>query len=239
MVFIRVILKLAYLSSTEYQHIIRIVGNDIPGAKKIIVGLTQIRGIGYNFANAIVESLKINTNKNIGNLTDSEVQSIEKIIKDSSSANFPQWFFNRQKDIETGVTKHLITSDIALAVRNDIEREKAMSSWRGYRHMYGLKVRGQRTRTTGRKGGAVGVQKGGKVLPPSAAGAPSAEGEAPAEGAAPAEGEAAAGKGTAPAAGKGTAPAAGKGTAPAAGKETAPAAGKEAAPKETKGQAKK
>ena len=234
MVFIRVILKLAYLSSTEYQHIVRIVGNDIPGAKKIIVGLTQIKGIGYNFANAILESLKINTNKNIGNLTDPEVQSIEKIIKDSSSANFPQWFLNRQKDIETGVTKHLITSDIALAVRNDIEREKAMSSWRGYRHMYGLKVRGQRTRTTGRKGGAVGVQKGGKVLPPGAAGAPgapSAEGEAPAEGAAPAEGEAAAGKGTSPAAGKET--------APAAGKATSPAAGKEAAPKETKGGAKK
>ena len=151
-------MKLAYLSSNEYQHIIRIVGNDIPGAKKIIVGLTQIKGIGYNFANAILESLKINTNKNIGNLTESEVQSIEKIITDSSSANFPQWFLNRQKDIETGVTKHLITSDIALSVRNDIEREKAMSSWRGYRHMYGLKVRGQRTRTTGRKGGAVGVQ---------------------------------------------------------------------------------
>ncbi|MCH8860043.1 MAG: 30S ribosomal protein S13 [Thaumarchaeota archaeon] len=226
------------MSSTEYQHIVRIVGNDIPGAKKIIVGLTQIKGIGYNFANAILESLKINTNKNIGNLTDPEVQSIEKIIKDSSSANFPQWFLNRQKDIETGVTKHLITSDIALAVRNDIEREKAMSSWRGYRHMYGLKVRGQRTRTTGRKGGAVGVQKGGKVLPPGAAGAPgapSAEGEAPAEGAAPAEGEAAAGKGTA-AAGKGTA-AAGKGTA-AAGKGTA-AAEKGTAPKETKGGAKK
>ncbi len=224
-------MKLAYLSSTEYQHIVRIVGNDIPGAKKIIVGLTQIKGIGYNFANAILESLKINTNKNIGNLTEPEVQSIEKIIKDASTANFPQWFLNRQKDLETGVTKHLITSDIALTVRNDIEREKAMYSWRGYRHMYGLKVRGQRTRCTGRKGGAVGVQKGGKVLPPGAAGAPGAEGEAPAEGAAPAEGEAAAGKETAPAAGKGTAPAAGKGTAPTAGKGTAP--------KEAKGGAKK
>ena len=234
MVFILVILKIAYLSSNEYEHIVRIVGNDIPGAKKIIVGLTQIRGIGYNFANAILESLKINTNKNIGYLTEPEVKSIEKIIMDSSSANFPKWFLNRQKDIETGDTKHLITSDIALSVRNDIEREKAMSSWRGYRHMYGLKVRGQRTRCTGRKGGAVGVQKGGKILPPGAAGAPGApgaEGEAPAEGAAPAEGEASAGKETTPAAGKGTAPAAGKGTAPAAGKGTAP--------KETKDGAKK
>ncbi len=229
MVFILVILNLAYLTANEYQHIVRIVGNDIPGAKKIIVGLTQIRGIGYNFANAIIDSLKIHSNGNIGNLTESQVQSIEKIIKDPKSANFPSWFLNRRKDVETGQTNHLITSDIALTVRNDIEREKGINSWRGYRHMYGLKVRGQCTRTSGRKGGAVGVQKGGKVLPAGAPGAPGAEATAPAEGAAPAE-DAAAGKSTAPAAGKSTAPAAGKSTAPAAGKEPS---------KETKGGAKK
>ena len=131
MVFIRVISNLAYLSSSEFQHIVRIVGNDIPGSKKIIVGLTQIRGIGYTFANAILESLKINSNSNIGNLTNSQVQSIENIIRDPSSANFPKWFLNRRNDIETGGTKHLITSDIALTVRNDIEREKSINSWKG------------------------------------------------------------------------------------------------------------
>jgi small subunit ribosomal protein S13 len=211
MVFISVILNLAYLSSSQYEHIIRVVGNDILGAKKTIVGLTQIRGIGYAFANAILHSLKISPNSNIGNLTESEVQSIEKIIIDPSSANFPKWFLNRQKDLETGDTKHLITSDIALTVRNDIEREKTVYSWRGYRHMYGLKVRGQRTRTSGRKGGAVGVAKGGKVLPAGAPGAPGAEGAAPAEGEDATE---------APAAGKDAAKAApaGKG-APPAGKD--------------------
>ena len=99
---------------------------------------------------------------------------------------------------------HLITSDIAFNVRNDIEREKGVFSWRGYRHMFGLKVRGQRTRCTGRKGGAVGVAKGGRVMPArGGAGAPPAEGAAaPAEGAAaPAEGAAA------PAEGKKEAPA--------------------------------
>ena len=45
--------------------------------------------------------------------------------------------------------------------------------------MFGLKVRGQRTRTTGRKGGAVGVAKGGKIMPTKGgAGAPPAEGTA-------------------------------------------------------------
>ena len=80
---------------------------------------------------------------------------------------------------------HLVTSDIAFNIRNDVEREKALFSWRGYRHMYGLKVRGQRTRCTGRKGGAVGVAKGGKVMPAKGgAGAPAGGGAAVADAAA-------------------------------------------------------
>ena len=171
-----------YLSSQEYRHIVRIVGNDIPGERKMLVGLTQIKGIGYNFATAILDTLKIDTNSNIGNLSDSDVQAIEKLITDPVGGNFPTWFLNRRKDIETGKDLHLLTSDIPFTLRNDIERERITASWRGYRHLNGLKVRGQRTRTSGRKGGAVGVAKGGLAAP-----AKKAEGGAPAA-AAPAEG---------------------------------------------------
>jgi len=168
------------LSSQEYNHIIRIVGNDIPGEKKIVIGLTQIKGIGYNFATAILDTLKINPDSNVGYLTESEAQAIEKLITDPSSANFPSWFLNRRKDFETGKDIHLLTSDVDFTLRNDIERERIVNSWRGYRHIYGLKVRGQRTRCTGRKGGAVGVAKGGKVSPvkssaPQAVEAPTGE----------------------------------------------------------------
>ena len=141
------------------------MGNDIPGERKIIVGLTQIKGIGYNFATAILDTLKIDSNSNIGNLTDENVQAIEKLITDPISGNFPDWFLNRRKDIETGANLHLLTSDIPFTLRNDIERERITASWRGYRHLNGLKVRGQRTRTTGRKAGAVGVAKGGQAAP--------------------------------------------------------------------------
>jgi len=211
---------------------VRIVGNDIPGEKKMIVGLTQIRGVGYMFANTILNVLKINPGQRIGYLSPEQIKSIENVIKNPSTSNFPSWFLNRRKDVETGEDKHLITSDIAFTVRNDIEREKTIGSWRGIRHMFGLKVRGQRTRCTGRKGGAVGVAKGGKVMPSrEGAGAPGAEGaaEAGAEGAAEAGAEGAATskegseKKEAPAAGKKEAPAAGKKEAPAAGKKEAPA----------------
>jgi len=184
---------------------VRIVGNDIPGEKKMIVGLTQIRGVGYMFANTILNVLKINPGQRIGYLSPEQIKSIENVIKNPSTSNFPSWFLNRRKDVETGEDKHLITSDIAFTVRNDIEREKTSGSWRGIRHMFGLKVRGQRTRCTGRKGGAVGVAKGGKVMPArEGAGAPSAEGaaEAGAEGAGAAEVKEGSEKKEAPAAGK-------------------------------------
>jgi small subunit ribosomal protein S13 len=210
------------LSSQEYRHIVRIAGKDILGTKKTIIGISQVKGMGYNFAKSILDLLKINPNSNIGFLTESQVEEIEKIMKNPSVINIPSWFLNRRKDIDSGKDLHLITSDIDFNVRNDIEREKTMSSWRGFRHTYGLKVRGQRTRTTGRKGGAVGVRKGGKVLP---AGAP-AEGEAPAAPGQAAAATAASGQPGTPAA------AAAKGTA-------VPAKDTKAPPKDTKSPATK
>jgi len=211
------------LSSQEYRHIVRIAGKDIPGAKKTIIGISQVKGMGYNFAKSILDILKINPNSNIGFLTESQVEEIEKAMKNPSVVNIPSWFLNRRKDIDSGKDLHLITSDIDFNVRNDIEREKTMSSWRGFRHTYGLKVRGQRTRTTGRKGGAVGVRKGGKVLP---AGAP-VEGEAPAVPGQAAASTAAAGQPGTPAAA-----AAKGGAAPA--KDTKTPASKPAAEKKAK-----
>jgi len=204
-----------HLASQEYRHIVRIAGKDVPGAKKMIIGVSQVRGIGYNFAKAILDLLKIDQNSNVGFLTESQVDSIEKAMRNPSSLNVPAWFLNRRKDIDSGSDLHLITSDIEFNVRNDIEREKNTNSWRGFRHTYGLKVRGQRTRTTGRKGGAVGVRKGGKVLPPGAVPPEGAAGAAaPSEGAKPAAGAAAPATGAKPAAGA-AAPA--TGAKPAAG----------------------
>jgi small subunit ribosomal protein S13 len=206
--------------AVEYQYLVRIVGNDIPGERKMVVGLTKIRGVGYMFANTIINVLKINPNQRIGYLSPEQVKSIESIIKNPSASNFPSWFLNRRKDIETGEDKHLITSDIAFTVRNDIEREKTSGSWRGIRHMFGLKVRGQRTRCTGRKGGAVGVAKGGKIMPAREGEAVEGEPTAGAEGTEPAtEAKEGSEKKEAPATGKKEAPATGKKEAPPADKK--------------------
>ena len=161
------------MSAAEYKHILRIAGKDIEGSKKVIVALSKVKGIGYNFAHVLLQSLNINLNSRVGFLTDRELADIETAIKDPSRSRLPEWYWNRRKDMETGSHRHLITSDLDFMISNDIDREKTIMSWRGYRHMFGLRVRGQCTRTTGRKGGAVGVKKIGKPMPSAVSSTPS------------------------------------------------------------------
>ncbi|HEY7695974.1 MAG TPA: 30S ribosomal protein S13 [Nitrososphaeraceae archaeon] len=187
------------MSISEYRHILRIAGKDIEGSKKIIIALSHIKGLGYNLSQVILQSLNINSNMRIGFLTEKEVSDIEAAIKNPSLIGIPNWYLNRRKDSDTGTDKHLLTSDLDFTISGDIEREKTVYSWRGYRHMFGLRVRGQCTRTTGRKGGAVGVKKVA-LRPAGGAGAPAEakEGGAPTSAAESATSEASTPKSSAP-----------------------------------------
>ena len=71
----------------------------------------------------------------------------------------PQWMLNRQYDVRSGEYKQIIGTEIDMTLRDDINRLKKIRSKRGIRHNRGLKVRGQRTRTTGRHGVVVGYMK--------------------------------------------------------------------------------
>jgi small subunit ribosomal protein S13 len=53
----------------------------------------------------------------------------------------------------------LVTADLTLRTKMDTDFMKNIKTWKGIRHSLGLKVRGQRTKTTGRSGKAVGVKK--------------------------------------------------------------------------------
>ncbi len=144
--------------SKEFRHILRITGTDIGGTLKMPFALKRIRGVNLNLANAILKKAGINPEKRAGFLTEVEVERIEKIIKELTKFELPSWLLNRRKDMETGKDLHLIRADLDLRTKMDIKQMKEIKSWRGYRHAYGLKVRGQRTKTTGRKGKAVGVR---------------------------------------------------------------------------------
>jgi small subunit ribosomal protein S13 len=145
--------------SREFRHITRIADTDIDGTLKVGYALTKIKGIGIRLAHAILQKANINPDTRLGFLSEAEVKKLEDIITNPAKHGFPGWLLNRPKDIETGKDLHLIGPDLDLRVKADIEELKKTRSWRGYRHAYGLKVRGQKTRTTGRQGNAMGVRR--------------------------------------------------------------------------------
>jgi small subunit ribosomal protein S18e len=73
--------------------------------------------------------------------------------------NIPKWFLNRQRDIREGTWGQLISNALDTKLREDLERMKKIRCHRGLRHFWGLKVRGQKTKSTGRTGRTLGVTK--------------------------------------------------------------------------------
>jgi ribosomal protein uS13 len=131
--------------------------SQVDGNAKIEYGLTQIRGIGRRFAQAIVRVAKIDINLRIGAIPEKDLNRIEEIIVDPITNGIPAWMVNRKKDLVTGENLHIIGNRLELSVRRDIDRMKRIRSYKGVRHHRGLKVRGQRTKSTGRHGLVVGV----------------------------------------------------------------------------------
>ena len=155
--------------AAEFRHLVRISGKDLDGGKKLIVALSDLRGVGYNFANVITTRLSLNPRVRLGTLSEEQVKQIEEAIQSTSKSALPGWYYNRRKDPETGEARQLLGSDLDFIQKNDIEDEKNIQSWKGIRHGLGLKVRGQRTRTTGRKGRTGGVRKATLVAAAKAA----------------------------------------------------------------------
>jgi len=160
--------------SQEYRYILRIMGTDVPGTLKTSYAVAQIKGVSLSLSNAVLRKAEVNPDLRVGFLTEGDISKIEDVIKDPAKYNLPTWLFNRRKDSDTGKDLHLLSADLVLRTKTDIDEAKDMRSWRGYRHAYSLKVRGQRTKTTGRAGKALGVKKKALIQKPGAA--PAAEG---------------------------------------------------------------
>ncbi|MDV3278405.1 MAG: 30S ribosomal protein S13 [Nitrososphaerales archaeon] len=143
----------------EFRHLVRISGKDLDGSKKLVVALSDVKGVGDNFAASVVKKLGIDPRVRVGTLTEAQVHEVERALQNAATSALPQWYYNRRNDPETGETKQFLGSDLDFVIKGDMDKEKNVQSWRGIRHTLGLKVRGQRTRTTGRKGRTVGVRK--------------------------------------------------------------------------------
>ncbi len=145
--------------SKEFRHILRVAGTNVDGTKKLVYGLSHIRGVGSNYAVAVVRAAELKPDSRLGDLSESEVQKLEDVMRDPAKYGLPSRLYNRRKGIDSGRDVHLIGADLTLGIKGDVDFMVGIRSWKGVRHSLGLKVRGQRTRTTGRKGRAVGVAK--------------------------------------------------------------------------------
>jgi small subunit ribosomal protein S13 len=106
----------------------RIAGVEIPNHKRVEIGLTYIFGVGRPKSRLILNSVKIDLDKKVKDLTAEELIRIRKHIE----------------------TSEMVEGDLKKKVNQDIKRLMDINCYRGRRHKRGLPVRGQRTKTNAR-----------------------------------------------------------------------------------------
>ena len=115
----------------------RIAGVNIPSAKRVVIALTYIHGIGNAKAKEIIEKADIDSTRRVADLTELEVSRLREIIDADYS----------------------VEGDLRREVSMNIKRLMDLGCYRGLRHRKKLPVRGQRTHTNARtrKGKAVAI----------------------------------------------------------------------------------
>ena len=146
----------------EYlDSLVRIYSKDVPGNKQTYIGLTYIKGISWGVSNAICRILKIDKKIKISQLSKEQIESIEAFLQKPHLYNYLK---NRQRDYDTGESKHILTNELDMVKDFDIKRMRQIKSYKGMRHALKQPVRGQRTRSHFRTTGvAVGVKKKGDI----------------------------------------------------------------------------
>ncbi len=145
--------------ASNFRHLVRIYSTDLPGDEVIALALTRIKGISRRTSISLLRAVGIPESMRVGFLTNDQVERIEEALADPLAAGLPEWMLNRRNDPETGESTMLLESELLLQRKTDIDRMIRKRSWRGVRHSRGLKVRGQRTKSTGRKSGSLGVSR--------------------------------------------------------------------------------
>jgi len=143
----------------QFQHILRLLNTNVDGKRKIQYALTEIKGVGRRYSNIVCKKADVDLKKRAGDLNSDELERIVNIMQNPTQFKIPVWFLNRQKDIVDGKYGQILSNNVDSKLREDLERLKKIRCHRGLRHFWGVRVRGQHTKTTGRRGKTVGVSK--------------------------------------------------------------------------------
>jgi len=139
------------VEDADFQLILRILNTNVKGTDKVMYALTKIRGIGRRFANLICKKADIDLNKRAGELSEEDIEALKTIIANPLQFNIPVWFLNNQKDHKDGKDTQVVSNQLDTKLRDNFERMKKIRLHRGLRHYWNLRVRGQHTKTTGRR----------------------------------------------------------------------------------------
>ncbi|MEM0128424.1 MAG: 30S ribosomal protein S13 [Thermoplasmatales archaeon] len=141
------------------KYIVRLANTNLDGTKEAVYSLSTIRGIGYRTAEIMLKKMDISPRMKLGEIEDEKLDEIKDVLERRFKDVYPSWAMNHRKDIQTGDDLLKVGPEWDVAVLDDVNRMKRIRSYKGIRHEKGKKVRGQRTRSNGRKGLAVGVVK--------------------------------------------------------------------------------
>jgi len=128
--------------------------------------LTETNGVGRRYANIVCKKADVDLSKRCvstldryqtcadvplraGELNSDELERLVTIIQNPTQFKIPVWFLNRQRDIVDGKNSQILSNSVDSKLRDDLERLKKIRAHRGLRHFWGLRVRGQHTKTTG------------------------------------------------------------------------------------------
>ncbi|MFC7199241.1 30S ribosomal protein S13 [Halospeciosus flavus] len=140
----------------EIQYFVRIGKTDLDGTKTVERALFEMAGIGRRAARVVAENANVNRKATLGRLDDDEIDRVVEAVENFGD-EVPDWLANRRNDFYTGETEHVTGNDVNLKRNHDINRMRMVRSYKGVRHERGQKVRGQRTKSTGRTEGTIGV----------------------------------------------------------------------------------
>jgi small subunit ribosomal protein S13 len=108
---------------------VRILGINLLNRKYVYIALTDIYGIGINRALEILNKTSINPRTKVSNLTEEHISTIRDILENEN---------------------YKLEGDLKRTIGLNIKRLIDINCVRGRRHLKGLPVRGQRTKTNNR-----------------------------------------------------------------------------------------
>ncbi|KUG19701.1 MAG: 30S ribosomal protein S13 [Methanomicrobiaceae archaeon] len=146
------------MDEEEIKYFVRIRNTDLDGTKSVRIALTGITGVGPHTSHIISSLARVDPHAVLGKLDDESIGRLAQVV-DEYTDRVPDWMVNRPKDVYAGDARHLFGTDLLLTREDDVNRMRKIRSYRGIRHETGQKVRGQRTKSTGRTGTTVGVKR--------------------------------------------------------------------------------